>query len=152
MAALPGFRSALALSLWLAATLPAAAADGFLKPKARADELLPVDQAFRLDGARREGGGVTLQWTVAPGYYLYGHMFKVSVDAPTAAPLAALKLPKGEVKQDAEFGEVTVHRGVLTAQLPLPAGPAPRTLRVRYQGCADVGVCYPPQTKLVAVR
>ena len=40
----------------------------------------------------------------------------------------------------------------VTSHFKPAAGTAPKTLRVRYQGCADIGVCYPPQTKLVAVR
>ena len=131
---------------------PAAAGDGFLKRKPKADELLPVEQAFRFEGVERKGDALSLRWTVAPGYYLYEHMFKVSVDAPAGQAAPKLLPPKGERKQDAEFGEVTVHRGTLAVGLKAAAGTTPKTLRVRYQGCADVGVCYPPQTKLVAVR
>lgn len=152
MAAIPGFRPLLALSLLLAASLPAVAGDSFLKPKPRPDELLPVEQAFRFEGVERKGDALSLRWTVAPGYYLYEHMFKVSVDAPAGQAAPKLLPPKGERKQDAEFGEVTVHRGALAVALKPAAGTTPKTLRVRYQGCADIGVCYPPQTKLVAVR
>ncbi len=102
--------------------------------------------------SERDGGALKLQWTVAPGYYLYRHMLKVSVDSPAKLSLAPLQLPKGEGKQDPEFGAVEIYRGQLLAHIPLAADvPLPRTLRVRYQGCADIGVCYPPQTKLVAV-
>jgi thiol:disulfide interchange protein DsbD len=152
MAALPGFRFSLALSGALLLALPALAGDSLFKPKPRADALLPVDQAFQFQGARREDGALKLQWTVAPGYYLYRHMLKVSVDSPAKLSLAPLQLPKGEGKQDPEFGAVEIYRGQLLAHIPLAADvPLPRTLRVRYQGCADIGVCYPPQTKLVAV-
>lgn len=153
MAAIPGFRLSLALSGALLLALPAAAGESLFKPKAQADALLPVDQAFQFEGARREGGALQLQWTVAPGYYLYRHMLKVTVDAPAKLKLASPQLPKGEPKQDAEFGSVEIYRGRVQARIPLAAdAPLPRTLRVRYQGCADIGVCYPPQTKLVAVR
>lgn len=138
-----------ALGVLLAAT--AASAESLLQPKGKADDLLPVDQAFQFEGARSKGKAISLDWTIAPGYYLYGHMFKVSVDAPAGAAAPILQLPKGEAKHDEEFGDVTIHRGVLT--VPLAAGAtAPRTLRVRYQGCADIGVCYPPQTRIVAVK
>lgn len=141
----------LALALLFAATL--AHGESLLKPKPAADALLPVDEAFSLDGATRKNGELALGFTIAPGYYLYNHMFKVTADGAAKAEPFALKLPAGETKKDAEFGEVTVQRGVLSvAILPLPNTPKPRTLRVRYQGCADVGVCYPPQTRLVAVK
>ena len=153
MAAFPGLRPALALSLLLAATLPAEAGNGFLKSKPKADELLPVDQAFQFEGVSRESKALVLRWSIAPGYYLYRHQLKVSADSPAQMKLPALDLPQGEVKDDPEFGTVQTYHGELIAKLPLAAGAAaPKTLRVRYQGCADIGVCYPPQTKLVAVR
>lgn len=138
----------LALGLMLAAS--AANAESLLQPRGKADALLPVDQAFQFEGARGKGKAVSLDWTIAPGYYLYGHMFKVSVDTPAGAAAPTLQLPKGEAKHDEEFGDVTIHRGVLS--VPLSAVSGPRTLRVRYQGCADIGVCYPPQTRIVAVK
>jgi thiol:disulfide interchange protein DsbD len=156
-------RKLLALVLSTGALLAATPlhAESLLKPKAsnasNAGALLPVDQAFVLHGAKRKAGGagkgeaVTLDWSVAPGYYLYNHMFKVTLDGAAGAALA-LQLPEGETKQDAEFGTVTVQRGALSIPvLGLPAGGKARTLRVRYQGCADIGVCYPPQTQLVAL-
>lgn len=130
-----------------------ASAESLLKPQGKADALLPVDQAFQFDGATEKGGVVTLGWTIAPGYYLYSHMFKISVDAPTHVAAPALKLPAGESKHDEDFGDVITYRSSLSLPLTFAAGSAaPRTLRVRYQGCADIGVCYPPQTRLVAIK
>lgn len=141
----------LALGLLLASTT--LGAESLLQPKGKADALLPVDQAFALQGATRRGNEIAIDWAIAPGYYLYGHMLKVSVDAPAKTPFSGPVLPKGERLKDAEFGEVEVYRKLLQAKLTLPADAAsPRTLRVRYQGCADIGVCYPPQTRLVAVK
>jgi thiol:disulfide interchange protein DsbD len=140
----------LALALFGVAVV--ANAGSLLKPTASADALLPVDEAFVFHGVSREQGQIALDWSIAPGYYLYNHMFKVTVEGVAGAP-PALSLPKGETKQDAEFGEVTVQRGALHVPLTVATGAAtPRTLRVRYQGCADMGVCYPPQTRLVAVK
>lgn len=141
----------LALVLMCASTLATAAS--LLQPKGKADALLPVDEAFELQGAIRKGNEVTLDWVIAPGYYLYGHTLKVSVDAPASAAFSGPVLPKGELVKDAEFGDVEVYRGLMQARLTVPAdAKAPRTLRVRYQGCADIGVCYPPQTRIVAVK
>ncbi len=128
-------------------------AESLLHAKSKADALLPVDQAFDLQGATRKGHEIAIDWAIAPGYYLYGHTLKVSVDAPANAPFSGPVLPKGEMLKDAEFGDVEVYRNVMQAKLTLPAdAKAPRTLRVRYQGCADIGVCYPPQTRIVAVK
>ena len=135
----------------------AASAESLLGGKSSAlgkgADLLPVDQAFQLQGATRRGHEIALDWSIAPGYYLYRHSLKVSVDAPAKAPFAGPELPKGVAMNDAEFGNVEIYRGSLQAKLTLPAdAAAPRTLRVKYQGCADIGVCYPPQTRLVAVK
>ncbi len=141
----------LALGLMLSVT--AASAESLLKSKGDAAALLPVDQAFQCQGAIRKGQEIAIDWTIAPGYYLYGHALKVTVDAPANAPFTGPKLPKGELVKDAEFGDVEVYRQLMQAKLVLPADAAgPRTLRVRYQGCADIGVCYPPQTRIVAVK
>lgn len=141
------------LLLALTLSVTTASAESLLKPKGKADALLPVDQAFVLQGATRKGQEISVDWAIAPGYYLYGHMLKVTVDAPANAPFTGPVLPKGERMNDAEFGDVEVYRRLMQAKLTLPADAiAPRTLRVRYQGCADIGVCYPPQTRLVAVK
>jgi len=144
----------LGLTLSIASALPTTArAASLLHAQPKADALLPVDQAFELQGATRKGHEIAIDWAIAPGYYLYGHTLKVSVDAPANAPFKGPTLAKGELMKDAEFGDVEVYRNVMRAKLTLPAdAKAPRTLRVRYQGCADIGVCYPPQTRLVAVK
>ncbi|MES2682724.1 MAG: protein-disulfide reductase DsbD N-terminal domain-containing protein [Pseudomonadota bacterium] len=141
------------LALGLLSAANVASAESLLQPKGKAAALLPVDEAFQLEGATRKGQQIALDWTIAPGYYLYGHSLKVTVDAPANAPFSGPLLPKGEAVKDAEFGDVVIHRELLQARLTLPADAlAPRTLRVRYQGCADIGVCYPPQTRIVAVK
>ncbi len=130
-----------------------ASAESLLQPRGKADALLPVDQAFQFQGASRKGQQISLDWAIAPGYYLYGHSLKVAVDAPANAPFSGPVLPKGEALKDAEFGDVEVYRQAMQASLTLPDhATGPRTLRVRYQGCADIGVCYPPQTRIVAVK
>jgi thiol:disulfide interchange protein len=140
-----------ALGLMFAAS--AVSAGDLLHAQGKADALLPVDQAFVMQGAVHSGHEIVLDWTIAPGYYLYRKSLKITVDAPANAPFAGPVLPTGQTMNDAEFGNVEVYRGAVQARLSLPADAiAPRTLRVRYQGCADIGVCYPPQTRLVAVK
>lgn len=149
--ATPRILAAAALCLALS---PVAQADSaFLKPQGKAADVLPVEQAFIFEGAKKSGNTVNLSWKVTPGYYLYRHMFKVTVDAPTGIAAPQLSLPAGEKKHDEDFGDVEVYHQPVTASFSLPAkGPMPKTLRVKYQGCADVGLCYPPQTKIVALR
>lgn len=116
------------------------------------DGLLPVEEAFRLLPPRREGQSLRIEWSVSPGYYLYRDRLAFEVLAPQGFRLAPPQLPKGEPHADAELGKVTVFRGIVGAEFVLPPGlRTPLKLRVRYQGCADVGICYPPQAQVFDV-
>jgi thiol:disulfide interchange protein len=113
------------------------------------NNLLPVDEAFVLSAEATSADRIALHWKVAPGCYLYRHQLKVQADAGFAAQ--ALQLPAGEAHHDEYFGRVETYRNALTAVLPGQARGARTTLKVRYQGCADAGICYPPQTRNVTV-
>ena len=135
---------------WFAALLLLAAA-----PQARAvDEadLLPVDQAFALTAKAPQRDRIELQWKIAPGYYLYRHRISVQVEGGgfVAEPV---QLPRGDRHHDEFFGDVETYRTLLRAALPghADAGTTQVVLKLKYQGCADAGVCYPPQTRMITV-
>jgi thiol:disulfide interchange protein len=130
-----------ALSLWAG---PAQAFDE--------DDLLPVDQAFVLRAQATAADRIELRWAIAPSYYLYRHRTKAQI-LDTGVAAGALQLPKGEAHNDEFFGPTETYRGQLLATLPEIVDAAGRTLRlkVQYQGCADAGVCYPPQTRTLQV-
>ena len=116
------------------------------------DDLLPVDEAFALSAAAPARDTVAVRFAIADGYYLYRHRTSVEVldGGFTAAPLV---LPAGDKHTDEFFGEVETYRGSLEATLPGSADASATTLRLRvkYQGCADLGICYPPQAREVTV-
>src|SRR5690606_24135920 len=91
-------------------------------------------------------------WKIADGYYLYRHRISVEVAGP-GFEAGALDLPHGDPHTDEFFGEVETFRHALRATLPghASAGAGPIHLKVKYQGCADIGVCYPPQTRTLSV-
>lgn len=115
-------------------------------------DLLPVDQAFALTAQARDRDRIEVRFDIAPGYYLYRHRTSVKADAAFTAE--ALQMPAGKKHHDDFFGEVETYRERLTAVLPGKAadGADSVTLEVRFQGCADAGVCYPPQKRSVQVR
>lgn len=115
-------------------------------------DLLPVDQAFKLQVQAPQRDRIELDWQIAKGYYLYRH--RISVKAGPEFTAGALTLPAGHKKHDEFFGEVETYRGQVHAtQAGTAAGDADTvTLEVRYQGCADAGVCYPPQKRSVQVK
>lgn len=101
---------------------------------------LPVEQAFRLSATRQDDESVKLQWAIAPGYYLYGDKFGIRRGA---SDLAVPELQgNGQSKDDPTFGPSTVFHDHVAAIVPL--APALGPLEVRYQGCQDNGICYPP--------
>ena len=113
-------------------------------------DLLPVDQAFALEAKAASRERIDLTWQrrarllpVSPSHRRRGHRFR-------RRPLA---LPKGKAKRDEFFGDVETYRDLLSATYTGHAQPGVATvsLKVKYQGCADVGVCYPPQVRTLDV-
>jgi thiol:disulfide interchange protein DsbD len=111
-------------------------------------DLLPVDQAFALSASAPQRDRIELRWRIADGYYLYRHRIAVQAIGFEAG---ALQLPAGHRKHDEFFGDVETYRGELVAVQPGTATAESVTLKVKYQGCADIGVCYPPQVRTLTV-
>ncbi|HEY8568880.1 protein-disulfide reductase DsbD [Microbulbifer sp.] len=114
------------------------------------DDFLPVDQAYQLDFLFAEDGASAL-FQIAPEYYLYRDKLKVLVIKDGEKSALPLNLEQGEVIWDDYFEKETeVYRWQLEIPLTLPAGiNAGQTvqIQVHYQGCADAGLCYPPQVR-----
>jgi thiol:disulfide interchange protein len=115
------------------------------------DELLPVDEAFVLNARAPDSDRIEISWKIADGYYLYRH--RTSVQASAGFAGGSLQLPAGKAYTDEFFGDVETYRGQLIATLPgsAVAGAGSATVQVKYQGCADAGICYPPQTRNLTV-
>ncbi|SMC24457.1 thiol:disulfide interchange protein DsbD [Andreprevotia lacus DSM 23236] len=112
---------------------------------ARAEaDLLPPEQAFRAELNRIDERTVNIQFRVADGYYLYRERMRFTLQP--AGDLAPT-FPAGVIKDDPSFGKVEVYKHDTAVTLHA-ANPLPDDFRiaVRYQGCAEAGVCYPPQT------
>lgn len=117
------------------------------------DDFLPVDQAFHFEAVPDGSNRVKLYWEIAEGYYLYRNRIKAG-SATAGAQLGTLELPKGQPHDDEYFGTQEIYRQELIAIVPVTraAGPAlALTVTVGYQGCADKGLCYPPQKRAVSV-
>ncbi len=114
-------------------------------------DFLPVREAFRLSLVESTEKSVKLRFVAAEGYYLYRHRFQFRIEPSDLAKGPAV-LPAGTPKHDEYFGDVEVYHGILDVELPLdnPIG-LPMTLHVSYQGCADKGLCYPPETERLEV-
>ncbi|MDH1147386.1 protein-disulfide reductase DsbD [Pseudomonas mosselii] len=113
-------------------------------PFAVKPDFLPVNEAFVLTHDRLENGQMRLHFQIKDGYYLYQKRLKFDGLPPEQHPV----LPQAENHHDEFFGDSAVYRSEL--ELLLPAG-ASGELRLGWQGCADAGLCYPPQTTPIAL-
>ncbi len=125
--------------------LPAQAAQASLFAPKGGSQFVPVDQAFAFD-FKQQGSQVTLNWQIRPGYYLYRQQIKL---VPQQATLGAFTLPAGLSHKDEFFGEVAIFKQQLNLQVPLQQAAANASLSVTYQGCAEAGFCYPPETRII---
>ncbi|MFL6874636.1 protein-disulfide reductase DsbD [Pseudomonas marginalis] len=100
-------------------------------------DFLPVGKAFTFTSERLESGETQLYWQIADGYYLYKQRMKF--DGLAEKP----PLPQGEAHSDEFFGEQEVYRQGL--EVKIPAGVTGQ-VKLGWQGCADAGLCYPPQS------
>ena len=115
------------------------------------NDFLPVRDAFRLNLIDSTPETIKLRFVPTEGYYLYRHKFAFSTE-PADIALPTPQLPPGEQKHDEYFGDVEVYRGILDVDIPRPTDDQrPFTLVVTYQGCADKGLCYPPETERLSI-
>ncbi|MDA7085018.1 protein-disulfide reductase DsbD [Pseudomonas sp. SA3-5] len=120
-------------------------------PLNNSEDFLPVREAFKLSLIDSSTESIKLRFVAAEGYYLYRHRFQFSSE-PTDIALGAAQLPAGKAKVDDYFGDVEVYYGVLDVELPLDnPDNRPLNLSVSYQGCADKGLCYPPETEQLQI-
>ena len=121
------------------------------------NEFLDPEQAFVLSVEPLAADRFVVQWDIADGYYLYRKRFDVKAEEPGGQRLGPFEISRGETKQDEYFGEVEVYYQQARLEVPVirfasASGELPLALAIRYQGCADAGLCYPPITKRVTVR
>jgi thiol:disulfide interchange protein len=135
----------LLLSLWL--PLSALAQNALSAYTQQQTQFLPVDEAYQLtlvaDGDQR----LLLQWVIAPEYYLYRHAFEAKASDSEGSIAANLVVPDGLAKTDEFFGDVEVYYDALETMVVLERTTELAQIKVTYQGCADAGLCYPPETK-----
>ncbi|WP_312935451.1 protein-disulfide reductase DsbD domain-containing protein, partial [Pseudomonas sp.] len=111
-------------------------------PFASKPDFLPVEQAFRVSHERLSDGQLRVDIQIQPGYYLYQKRLKFDGLPADQHPA----LPPALNHHDEFFGDSAIYREQLELRLPANAR---GTLRLGWQGCADAGLCYPPQTTVI---
>ena len=147
--------SMLLCSFLLTSPVKAQSENPFAALSSGQDEFLPVDQAYQLDFFFSDApseGSASAMFQIAPEYYLYRDKLSVYLidgDSKTELPLT---LATGEVIWDDYFEKETeVYRWQLDVPLALAADTTHAQIQVHYQGCADAGLCYPPQVRNFAL-
>jgi thioredoxin:protein disulfide reductase len=118
---------------------------------ALADDFLPVHAAYKV-ATSVEPGRLVVRFDIAPDYYLYRDRLGFEGAGPGVS-LGRPSLPVGVDHEDEYFGKQVIYRDVAKVGIPVMFSGAPHDfdLRVRLQGCADAGLCYPPQNWTVHV-
>jgi thiol:disulfide interchange protein DsbD len=113
---------------------------------------LAPEKAFRFSARALDPRTVEARFSIAEGYYLYRDKLHFAVE-PAASGLSVASLPNGKIKEDQFFGRVETYRGNLIVTLQLQATPPGQKIVVEAesQGCADLGICYPPNIQRVTV-
>lgn len=126
--------AALAAALLLGAPSPAGAQD-----------VLPPQQAFPYSASATDEH-VVLRFDMPDGYYLYRDRFGFRSATPKVT-LGSAEFPAGEMHSDEFFGEQVVYRRDFEILVPYQRASDVRQmeLALKLQGCADIGLCYPPQ-------
>lgn len=129
-----------------------AAPDTPFAPREGASEaaFLPVERAFSYQ-AWRDGDTLSVGFDSADDYYLYRQSFALAAADPAIA-LSDVRIPRGEARRDEFLGDVEVFHGpvVLRATLERPPdGNEPVPLQIQFQGCAEAGLCYAPETRTI---
>ncbi|HDZ37717.1 MAG TPA: protein-disulfide reductase DsbD [Marinobacter sp.] len=112
------------------------------------NQFLPVDEALPFSSTT-EGSAVVLSWNIAPGHYLYRDRISIKALDEGVSTGALEFSSSGTETEDEYFGKTTVFFDPVQARVPvtLPANVREARFEVTYQGCAEAGLCYPPQTR-----
>ena len=113
-------------------------------------EFLHPDKAFKMSVTNIGKKKIMIDWQIEKGYYLYMGMFEFSTDRENVKIINA-QMPDGTKKVDEFFGNVDVYYNSTRAELTFDDINKNTNLIIKYQGCADAGLCYPPIKKVISL-
>ena len=116
-------------------------------------DLLRPSEAFKLSTEVIDGESLRATWNIVEGYYLYLEKIDFLSNSEETG-VAPFTKPAGEKKSDPTFGDVVIYRQKVSFVLPLERGTSAATvlsLLSKSQGCADIGICFPPRNQTVKI-
>lgn len=132
-------------ALLIISLAPSAAAGAPSNPRSAfaARQAAPVP--FSVHADRSDDGTLRLGWSIAQGTYLYRDHLEARLDGRPVT----LELPAGDIKDDPQYGRVEVYHQTFTARIS--GLPANGQLLLSFQGCSQDGICFPPESRTVAL-
>jgi len=120
------------------------------------DDLLRPDDAFKPTLSKISNDRLKATWDIADKYYMYRKRFKFESDT-AGVTLGEAIIPKGKIKDDPGFGRVETYRKQVAIEIPIIRDASASkaldfSLKTVSQGCADAGICYPPQRKTLSIK
>ncbi len=109
---------------------------------------LTVEQAFEIESNYLDNE-IIVQFNITKGYYLYRHKLKFSLDEQK---LENIIVPSGNKIRDDYLGEVEVFYYSFNITIPLNKKHLNKSLTIEYQGCAELGLCYPLHKKVIELK
>ncbi len=144
-------RTLTGLLLWIVSAV--AMAQGGLGGLAQqSNDFLPVDEAYKLEVEVVDDQRVRLYWQITDNYYLYQHRFKATLEDANGTVATTFEFAPALQKTDEFFGEVQVYYNAADLALVAERPFGRARLAVTSQGCADAGLCYPPNTKVFTIN
>ena len=119
------------------------------------DDLLRPDDAFKPNITALSTDRIKATWDIADSYFMYRKRFKFESDT-AGITLGEAVIPTGKIKDDPNFGRVETYRNQVSIEIPVTrdasaSGAIQLSIKTVSQGCADAGICYPPQKKTLTV-
>ena len=108
------------------------------------NSILTVEQAFNPNiYISPTKTAITINFNIQSGYYLYQSKFKYSTKNNESFQVI---IPDGVEKEDEFFGKQIIYNQPISIQVNFKnALLSSDEFRIRYQGCSEQGLCYPPQ-------
>jgi len=118
------------------------------------EPLLHPTEAFVPSIISAADGLINVRWYIEPGYYLYRDKIDFALIDSGDASVAEFDVDRGIMQNDEFFGDVEVLREVVSARINLKKSESlsSATLQIKSQGCADIGVCFPPETTTLPIQ
>lgn len=125
----------------------------FAKENTASQKLLRAEEAFRYT-LENTDKSIKINWSINDGYYLYQKKLQFKSSTPSIQ-LGNIIYPNGSRHEDEFFGVQQVYRGDVSIEIPYKSSndlEKSFDLEIFSQGCADQGICYPPQKWLKTIK